>query len=682
MGSEAIAQIVSIPQSLTMTEYDSAFQAVNETIADCCLRELPWDISAPLWRGDPASNARERITEVYRMGRPLILKILKMDKSPLKNRKKVSICRSMMTAAQEKMQHSSHYEALTAYNKAVIFAPHCEDHLSRACADRAACLLEIGDPESALQDIDLALAIDQYPFEKLFELEERRGHAFAGMKQFEQARVSFMKAISRLEDAAGFLQKRFVERKMAELQGALANVRCKVDEVRNGVTKVPELKGRNPNYPALSNKVDVSIKQGKGREIFANSDVAAGDLLGMEKPLVSFLEKEYIKSNCWHCLVTLKAPFACPLCSAVKFCSKSCLEEALRTYHPYECLLTDLLVTNRISSWVLAYRTVSSKPLRYHLTCRDTPHSNVVTSDDLSNLLRLTFPRTVNTELEVKKRTAMTVFYLILLQMTGYFDIKDTIKVNPSMSSIQQMIGRENDQSLSEDELHIGILLEKIMEVTPYCTTEVCHFEMGGLGLGDWTTGKVTPVIGRTINPTLALVTHCCYPTAARICYQNKTLLVAQKNMRAGERVTINYSAPFYAAARAERKHYLHTGFSFNCDCLPCIQDWPLFDLLPPGPPGLSLPELDPEPEPGGVRMWTGGKMEENGNKKKEQNVLDTFHRVKCRISQLQADQRAGELPSKVMIQSQVRLFRCLLAMYSSKLCTVRTGYGSMAVPV
>merc|ERR1711962_301837 len=93
------------------------------------------------------------------MGRPLILKILKMDKSPLKNRKKVSICRSMMTAAQEKMQHSSHYEALTAYNKAVIFAPHCEDHLSRACADRAACLLEIGDPESALQDIDLALAI-------------------------------------------------------------------------------------------------------------------------------------------------------------------------------------------------------------------------------------------------------------------------------------------------------------------------------------------------------------------------------------------------------------------------------------------------------------------------------------------------------------------------------------------
>ena len=155
---------------------------------------------------------RQRISEVYRIGRPLILKILKMDKSPLKNKKKVSICRSMMTAAQDKMEHHSPYEALTAYNKAVIFAPHVEDHLSRACADRAACLLEIGDPESALKDIEHALAIDDYPFEKLFELEERRGHALLGMKQFGRARESFQKAIARLEDAAGFLHKKMVDR--------------------------------------------------------------------------------------------------------------------------------------------------------------------------------------------------------------------------------------------------------------------------------------------------------------------------------------------------------------------------------------------------------------------------------------------------------------------------------------
>lgn len=616
-----------------------------------------------------------------------------MDKSPLKNKKKVSICRSMMTAATEKMKHNSPYEALTAYNKAVIFAPHVEDHLSRACADRAACLLQIGDCESALRDIEQALAIDEYPFEKLFELEERRGHAFFGMRQFEKARNSFAKAISRLEDAAGFLHKKMVDRKMGELQTALASCICKIDEVSKdgnsgkfmNMKKLPELRGKNQSYPVLSNKVDVFNNSGRGREIFANAEVAAGDLLGVEKPLVSFLEKDYMKSNCWHCLVTLKAPIACPLCSAVKFCSQSCLDESLRTYHPSECLLTDLLVSNRISSWVLAFRAVSCRPLRHHLNVRDSANSSqIFSSDDLANLLRLPFPHIATTEVEIKKRTVMTVFYLILLQMTGYFDSKDALKVTPSLSSIHEMKGKENDSSLSEEELYIGLLLERTIEVTPYCTTEVCHFEMQALG--DWTTGKVTPVIGKTINPTLSLVSHSCYPTAARVCHQNKTLLVAQKNIRAGERITINYSAPFYAAARSERMQYLKTGYSLNCECAPCLQDWPLFDLLPSGPPGLQLPEvetLEAQNVAAFRRLSLPSVSASNGGPltKTEQSVIETFNRIKGRIEQLQAVQGQGP-PSKVMIQSQVRLFRCLLAMYSSKLYTVKTGYGSLPIPV
>ena len=477
---------------------------------------------------------------------------------------------------------------------------------------------------------------------------------------------------------------------MAELQAALQAASCQMDDVvKDGskfinMKKLPELKAKNQTYPALSNKVDVFTNPTRGREIFANSEVPAGDLLGVEKPLVSFLEKDYMKSNCWHCLVTLKAPFACPLCSAVKFCSQSCLDEALHSYHPSECLLTDLLVANRISSWVLAYRAVSSRALKHHLNCRDSGSSGVFASDDLANLLRLNFPRPVHTEEDVKKRTVIAVFYLILLQMTGYFDSKDALKVNPSLSSIQEMCGKENDTSLSEDELYIGLLLDRTIELTPYCTTEVCHFEMSNLG--DWTTGKVTNCIGKTINPTLALVSHSCYPTAARVCHQNKTLLVAQKNIKPGERITINYSAPFYAAARAERMQYLQNGFSLRCDCQSCENDWPLFDLLPPGPPGLQ-PDLDSPPVDllGFRSLAHQPSISATNNShltKTEQSVIETFNKVKSRIEQLQAVQGSSGPPTKVMIQSQVRLFRCLLAMYSSKLYTLKTGYGSLAIPV
>ena len=660
-----------------MAGYENAFQAMDETIADCCLRELPWEFSANLWRDTEPSvlTTRQRIAEVYSIGRPLILKILSMDKSPMKNKKKISICKSMMNAAADKMVARSPYEALNAYNKAVVFAPNVEDHLSRACSDRAACLLQLGDPVAALQDVEAALAIDDYPFEKRFELEERRGQCYVGIKQFEKARKSFSTAISLLEDAAGFLHKKFVERKMAELQSSLRSILNMRDEAservwQDGPAKLPELRSRNQRAPALSSKVDIFVNQSNKKEILASADVAAGELLGMEKPLVSFLEKEFIKTNCWNCLVTIKAPYGCPLCSAVKFCSKSCLDEALTTYHPSECLLTDLLLCNKIGAWSLAYRAVSSKPLKYHLANRH----NKGLSDDLNKLLQSNFPSQALSSDDIKKKTIMVVFYLILLQMTGYFDSKEqTGKVNPSMSSIYQMKGKENDSSLSEDEFYIAQLLDRIIEVTPYCTTEVCHFEMGTAS--DWTSGKVTPVIGKTINPTLSLVTHSCYPTAARICFENKTVLVSQKNIKQGERITVNYSAPFYAASRADRAQYLFDGFVLSCECDACRQEWPLFDSLPNGPPSANEIEV--------------GRAEINNNfilsspvSKTEQNLLDTFNKVKSKVGQLEGQRMSGCPPSKIMIQTQVRLYRCLLAMYSSKLVTIKTGSGSLPIPV
>jgi len=676
-----------------MANFQNAFQAIDETIADCCLRELPWHLINDLWKPDLNDNTRQRITEVYRVGRPLILKILKTDKSPLKNKKKLSICKSMMKAGHDKMESRSPYEALNAFNKAVMFAPHQEDHLSRAVSDRAACLLEIGDPALALRDIEQALAIDDYPFEKLFELEERRGHCFFGMKQYENARTSFTKAISLLEDAAGFLHKRFVERKMAELHSGLkASLQLRDELNRDSASSkclsmqnLPKLRGSNAGYPALSDKVNVFVNQKKGHDIFANSEICAGDIIGVEKPLVSFLEKDFVKSNCWNCLVTMKAPYACPLCSAVKFCSKSCLDQALSTYHPSECLLTDLLLSNKVGSCVLAFRAVSSKPLQHHLSNRSIINNNI-NLDDINKLLSHPFPKSSITEDDIKKKTVMTVFYLIILQMTGYFDIKDndTGGIPPSLSSIYQMTGKENDASLSEHELHIATLIDQIIEITPFCTTEVCHYEMGAEG-NDWTTGKVTPVLGKTINTMLSLVKHSCYPTAARVCYENKTLLVAQKNIQPGEAVSLNYSAPFYAAPRVERRKFLYSGYVLNCECDACRQDWPLFDSLPPGPTNLLEPENSPVDNLSEALSQNSMKPSIYNNRpvvRQELNVVDTFNQVRGKIQKLQQVRTTDCPPSKVMIQTQVRLFRCLLAMYSSKMYMVKTGYGSLPIPV
>jgi len=124
----------------------------------------------------------------------------------------------------------------------------------------------------------------------------------------------------------------------------------------------------------------------------------------------------------------------------------------------------------------------------------------------------------------------------------------------------------------------------------------------------------------------------------------------------------------------------LFDGFVFSCDCEACRQDWPLFDLLPTGPSSL----LDVDVDISGyksVDTKSGAVIKQQSVQ--DQNLLDTFNRVKSKVEQLQASRAAGGgPPSKIMIQNQVRLYRCLLAMYSSKLFTIKTGSGSLPIPV
>ena len=150
--------------------------------------------------------------------------------------------------------------------------------------------------------------------------------------------------------------------------------------------------------------------------------------------------------------------------------------------------------------------------------------------------------------------------------------------------------------------------------------------------------------------------------------------------MKAGEGITVNYSAPFYTASKAERQGHLTEGYELTCECDACQQDWPLFDYLPPGPQGLSDQDVDLN----GFKSMDFGvsKIISHNLTPTEKNILETFNRVRSKLGQVQRTIYPGQPPSKVMIQNQVRLFRCLLAMYSTKMCITKTEYGSLHLPV
>ena len=88
-----------------------------------------------------------------------------------------------------------------------------------------------------------------------------------------------------------------------------------------------------------------------------------------------------------------------------------------------------IVSSNRVESWHLALRAVGSKPLSQILqvgsrTSGRNGASGLSSSGDLNALLNLDLPLRTESVEEMKKRSIMAVFYLIILQMTGKLGLK------------------------------------------------------------------------------------------------------------------------------------------------------------------------------------------------------------------------------------------------------------------
>ena len=124
-----------------------------------------------------------------------------------------------------------------------------------------------------------------------------------------------------------------------------------------------ETNKEHPNFAAF---VGVERTQRQGRFTVALRDIQPGEVLAIDRPTITFLDKDHIKTNCWHCLRDCRwNPYPCSSCSGVIFCSLGCKSQSQSSYHPYECGRTDLLYKSSIEVWILAMRMVASKPANF-----------------------------------------------------------------------------------------------------------------------------------------------------------------------------------------------------------------------------------------------------------------------------------------------------------------------------
>ena len=413
-------------------------------------------------------------------------------------------------------------------------------------------LLQLCEYKACIEDVQRALDTG-YPDNLVHKLHERRGKCCMKLKAYQEATKSF-------ETAFEFGHKniaksdQFCKEINAQLlvcagksgsnitkegAAALINVEKKA---------MPMLAGVNPQMPSFSKSVKIVHSKTKGRHGIATRKIECGEIILVEKTDFSFTALTFRGKVCTHCQqpslgmipshLNTKVRIYCCYAHSLQFeydilcfrqdmfCSQSCLEQALQTYHPKESLLLDIFQEAQLaqSEWHTALRSILKYPVSFLVDSisiqeEDKTYGSNLASDEcyISNSLQ-SLLNLFTCEL------SWPVERLHFQAFVAYFYIKCLCKVGYFQSAPQ-------DQ-LTHEEMMIAKLLTHIMNVSSTNAHEFGRFQSEGQP--NLMEGSVYPV-GGTLTPSMVLLNHSCDPNTIR--YQNgkNTILMANRTIKEGD---------------------------------------------------------------------------------------------------------------------------------------------------
>lgn len=174
--------------------------------------------------------------------------------------------------------------------------------------------------------------------------------------------------------------------------------------------------GPHTTLSSASCLVNLASNEKRGNFIVADNNVKTGDVLLVEKPVVSSLLHTHFGTHCLHCMSRLVAPYACPDCAGVAFCSLGCRDTACATYHRFECKFLDLLIGSGMS--VLCFLA-----LRMVAQCASPAEAVQKGRRIVADLCGHSKRRPAEDYL---RRSVMAAFLLSILQKSGYFGQRKT----------------------------------------------------------------------------------------------------------------------------------------------------------------------------------------------------------------------------------------------------------------
>ena len=486
----------------------------------------------------------------------------------------------------------------------IFFSPL---ELPLALGNRSAALYQLGRYSECVADIDLALALG-FQLHLRYKLYDRKGRCCLGLEQFYKAISCYEEVVKSLthttlspqqrenivfncqkqtavcrsllaENSRGSQQSRAAGAHVSSSAGAAKSVQFSLEPCLD-----------EPSYylPNATVGTEIRYSQAKGRFAVTKKPLQVGDVVISEMPYASVLSPSLWYKRCYLCFKHLSdAPLGCFECTAVRFCSTECLNEAWYSFHRFECHYLGLLQSS--GTGIMAHLALRVLLVTKHdelfkctsgLKAAKSPTVKSIHTKpkgvfdggftSLFNLLTHSENRETN---EMFQFAILAVYLLNILLHSGYVcDMNDAAK--------------EHGIDPSDLSTAVGGVLLRFVQIIACNGIEITELSDGA------NISKTNPeTAGLALFPTVSLLNHSCNPMLEILFFANRCVARCIQNVGENEEISIDYGYIYYSTPRAERQAYLKAQYHFVCDCLACRDKWPLKSRLPDGIPPLKCCE-------------------------------------------------------------------------------------------
>lgn len=264
----------------------------------------------------------------------------------------------------------------------------------------------------------------------------------------------------------------------------------------------------------------------------------------------------------------------------VVFCNEICRKKAMNAFHQSECKVLQLLDSSEKLGKMaaLSFRTILSTPLQtildLHIARKNTDHSkkdnynatlglaseSKLESSDYTSVLAQVTNFNERPGADLLKRAVSSIFLTRLLQLVGYISPEPS-QPTTSFSDAEKIVA--------------SFLLRHLQSVS--CNA----YGINQVSLeGNLKTGLEIEEVGGGTYPIVSTTNHSCNPNIYRFYCDKTCIVITLQEIQSGEGLFDSYGPLFSTTPREQRQKELKDQYMFQCNCPPCLQNWPSFDQL------------------------------------------------------------------------------------------------------